>query len=88
MRRAGIRQLISASLAVVRALAALAQAVRLRIFRCLVVGGRPGLTPSALADELRVAATTLLFYLKELMHAVEDARQRLGWRFTPTIRPH
>ena len=31
----------------------------------LVVGGRPGLTPSALADELRVATTTLSFHLNE-----------------------
>ena len=54
----------------------------------LVVGGRPGLTPSALADELRVATTTLSFHLKELMDAIEYVRQRLGLRFTPTIRPH
>ena len=53
----------------------------------LVVGGRPGLTPSALADELRVATTMLSFHLKELMHAVEDARQKLGLTFTRTIRP-
>jgi DNA-binding transcriptional ArsR family regulator len=64
--------------AVVRSLAALAQPVRLRVFRCLVVGGRAGLTPGALADELQVPATTLSFHLKELMNAGLVSQQRDG----------
>eukprot|EP01042_Synura_sphagnicola_P019748 gene19748-biopygen19424 len=51
---------------VVRALAALAQEVRLRVFRALVVAGPAGLTPGDLAAQLEVAPNTLSFHLKEL----------------------
>jgi len=44
---------------VVKSLAALAQPVRLRVFRALVVAGPQGLTPGDLAAQLEVAATTL-----------------------------
>ena len=54
---------------VVRALAALAQEVRLRVFRALVVAGPAGLTPGDLAAQLEVAPNTLSFHLKELSHA-------------------
>ena len=54
---------------VVRALAALAQAQRLRAFRALVVAGRDGLTPGAMAEQLGVAPSSLSFHLKELLHA-------------------
>ncbi|MFM2263559.1 MAG: hypothetical protein RI959_2235 [Pseudomonadota bacterium] len=62
---------------VVRSLAALAQEVRLRVFRALVVAGKDGLTPGHLAEELGVAANTLSFHLKELTHAglVQPERQ-------------
>ncbi len=63
---------------VVKALAALAQASRLRVFRSLVVAGPPGLTPGALGAELGVAATTLSFHLKELAHAGLVSQQRDG----------
>lgn len=53
----------------VRALAALAQPLRLRVFRILVVAGKTGLTPGAIAEALGVPAATLSFHLKELMHA-------------------
>lgn len=53
----------------VRALAALAQPVRLQVFRSLVVAGPEGMTPGALVDALAVPATTLSFHLKELTHA-------------------
>lgn len=53
----------------VLALAALAHAQRLRVFRALVVAGQEGLTPSVLADQLAVARNTLSFHLKELAHA-------------------
>jgi DNA-binding transcriptional ArsR family regulator len=54
---------------VVRALAALAQPLRLQIFRLLVVAGPAGLTPGALAERLAVPAPTLSFHLKELSGA-------------------
>jgi ArsR family transcriptional regulator, arsenate/arsenite/antimonite-responsive transcriptional repressor len=63
---------------VINALAALAQEVRLRIFRALVVAGPQGLTPGLLADQLGVAATTLSFHLKELMHAGLVSQERDG----------
>ncbi len=63
---------------VVRALAALAQSLRLQIFRVLVVAGRTGMTPGALAEHLGVAATTLSFHLKELTHAGLVTQERLG----------
>ena len=54
---------------VVKALAALAQPVRLQVFRALVVTGQSGLTPSAMAEGLGIPANTLSFHLKELTHA-------------------
>jgi len=63
---------------VVRSLAALAQSARLRVFRSLVVAGPSGLTPGALAESLGVAASTLSFHLKELMHAGLLSQQRDG----------
>ena len=63
---------------VLKSLAALAQPVRLRVFRILVVAGPSGLTPGALAEALDVAATSLSFHLKELTHAGLVAQQRDG----------
>lgn len=54
---------------VIRALAALAQAQRLRAFRALVVAGPEGLTPGAMAEALGAAPSALSFHLKELAHA-------------------
>ena len=53
----------------VSALGALAQSMRLRVFRALIGAGPAGLTPGALAATLDVAASTLSFHLKELTHA-------------------
>ncbi len=53
----------------VKALAALAQAQRLRVFRALVVAGPDGLTPGAMAEQLAVAPSALSFHLKELAHS-------------------
>ena len=64
--------------AVVNSLAALAQPVRLRVFRALVVAGPTGLTPGALAESLDVPATSLSFHLKELMHAGLVSQERDG----------
>ena len=63
---------------IVKALAALAQASRLEIFRTLVVAGTEGLTPSALSEALGVAPNTLSFHLKELTHAGLVAQERAG----------
>jgi hypothetical protein len=48
---------------VVASLAALAQPMRLRVFRELVVAGGAGLTPGVLAEHLEVPAATLSFHL-------------------------
>ena len=55
--------------AAVKALAALAQAQRLRTFRALVVAGPEGLTPGAIAEQLEVAPSALSFHLKELAYS-------------------
>ncbi len=54
---------------VVKALAALAQPVRLQVFRALVVTGKAGLTPGTIAEALDMPANTLSFHLKELTNA-------------------
>jgi DNA-binding transcriptional ArsR family regulator len=54
---------------VVRSLAALAQPVRLQVFRALVVRGGTGLTPGTMAEALGIPPNTLSFHLKELTHA-------------------
>jgi len=63
---------------VVRSLAALAQPVRLQVFRALVVAGPEGLTPGALVEALAVPGTSLSFHLKELMHAGLVTQERNG----------
>lgn len=60
------------------ALAALAQASRLRVFRALVGAGPEGLTPGALAATLDMPASTLSFHLKELAHAALVTARREG----------
>lgn len=62
----------------VKALGALAQASRLQVFRSLVVAGREGLTPGAIAASLEVPAATLSFHLKELAHAGLVTQERNG----------
>jgi ArsR family transcriptional regulator len=54
---------------VVRALSALAQPLRLQVFRALVVVGHAGLTPGAIQEALGVPPATLSFHLKELVNA-------------------
>jgi DNA-binding transcriptional ArsR family regulator len=54
---------------VIRALAALAQPVRLQVFRALVVAGPQGLTPGTMAEALGMPANSLSFHLKELSAA-------------------
>ena len=54
---------------IIKALAALAQSSRLRLFRALVVAGPAGLTPGQLGEQLDIPAATLSFHLKELNNA-------------------
>jgi len=56
-------------MAAVKALAALAQAQRLRAFRALAAAGPEGLTPGVMAQALGMAPSALSFHLKELTHA-------------------
>ena len=62
----------------IRSLSGLAQPVRLRTFRSLVVAGRQGLTPGAIAEELGIGATVLSFHLKELAASGLVTQQRDG----------
>jgi DNA-binding transcriptional ArsR family regulator len=62
----------------VRALGALAQALRLRVFRALVQAGPNGLTPTLLQASTGAAAATLSFHLKELTQAQLVDQQREG----------
>ncbi len=60
-----------------KALTALAQAQRLRIFKALVVAGQDGLTPGVLAEQLASTPSGLSFHLKELANAgLIDSEQR------------
>jgi ArsR family transcriptional regulator len=64
--------------AAVASLAALAQGMRLRIFRALVGAGPHGMTPGDIAATLGVPASTLSFHLKELMHSDLVSQERDG----------
>jgi ArsR family transcriptional regulator, arsenate/arsenite/antimonite-responsive transcriptional repressor len=63
---------------VIRALAALAQPNRLRVFRALVVAGHAGATPTVLSKRLKVTGATLSFHLKELANAGLISQERSG----------
>jgi len=73
--------------AAVVALAALAQGMRLRIFRALVGAAPQGMTPGALSALLDVPASTLSFHLKELTHAglVSQERDSRNLIYRPSI---
>lgn len=64
--------------AAVMSLAALAQAMRLRVFRALIGASPQGMTPGALSATLDVPASTLSFHLKELTHAGLATQERHG----------
>lgn len=64
--------------AAVASLAALAQPLRLRVFRALVGAGPDGLQPGQLAALLGLPSSTLSFHLKELMHAGLVGQERQG----------
>ena len=71
----------------IASLAALAQPMRLRIFRALVGAGPLGMTPGALSAMLDVPASTLSFHLKELTHAglVTQERESRNLIYRPSI---
>ena len=62
----------------INALAALAQGIRLRVFRTLIGAAPQGMTPGVLSAMLDVPASTLSFHLKELMHAHLVSQERDG----------
>lgn len=62
----------------VRALGALAQEVRLRIYRAVVGVGPAGLTPGAIAQDLALSPSTVSFHVKELLHAGLLTQERDG----------
>lgn len=62
----------------VASLAALAQPVRLRVFRALVGAGPTGMNPGSLGALLDVPASSLSFHLKELVHAGLVTQEREG----------
>ena len=63
---------------VLKAMTALSQAHRLRVFRALVVAGQAGLTPGQIADAQQIPAATLSFHLKELVQAGLLTQERQG----------
>src|SRR5688500_18623866 len=63
---------------VVKALSALAQPLRLQIFRALVVAGPRGMTPGVMQAGLNVPPATLSFHLKELSHAGLVSSERVS----------
>jgi len=63
---------------VIKALTALSQVNRLRVFRRLIVAGRDGATPTAIAEQTGLQLTNLSFHLKELTNAGLVTQQRNG----------
>jgi ArsR family transcriptional regulator len=62
----------------VKALAALAQSSRLRVFRAIVGAGPEGMQPGQVSQALEIPPNTLSFHLKELQHAGLVSVQREG----------
>ena len=65
-------------IAVISALAALAQETRLDIFRLLVRAGPEGLAAGAIAEAIGIPSATLSFHLKELKNAGLAVCKRTG----------
>ena len=73
--------------AAIVSLAALAQEMRLRIFRALIGAVPQGMTPGELSAMLDVPASTLSFHLKELTHSglVTQERESRNLIYRPSI---
>jgi len=71
----------------VASLAALAQPMRLRVFRALVGAGPSGLTPGVLSTMLGVAPSSLSFHLKGLARSGLVLQEREGrhLRYRPAL---
>ncbi len=63
---------------VLKALAALAQATRLEVYRLLVAAGPEGMSAGQLAEKLEVAPASLSFHFKTLYHAGLIESQQKG----------
>src|SRR3569623_965682 len=62
----------------IAALAALAQDLRLQVFRLLVQAWPQGRAPMQIAENLDIAPSSLSFHLKELTHAQLTVSARIG----------
>jgi len=62
----------------VKALSALAQETRLRLFRHLVVAGPQGATPSQMSEQLGIPPNLISFHIKELTQAGLVSQEREG----------
>ena len=62
----------------VTSLAALAQPIRLRVFRALVGAGPEGMNPGSISAMLDVPSSSLSFHLKELIHSGLVSQERDG----------
>jgi ArsR family transcriptional regulator, arsenate/arsenite/antimonite-responsive transcriptional repressor len=62
----------------VASLAALAQPVRLRVFRALVGAGPEGMNPGSISAMLDVPSSSLSFHLKELVYSGLVSQERDG----------
>ena len=65
-------------IAVLASLAALAQRMRLRIYRARIGAAPQGMTPGELSATLDLPGSTLSFQLKELLHAGLVSQVREG----------
>lgn len=63
---------------VLKALGALSQVNRLRLFRALVTTGHGGATPTDIGRRLKVSPATLSFHLKELTNSGLITQERNG----------
>jgi DNA-binding transcriptional ArsR family regulator len=72
---------------IVEALSALAQELRLALFRMLVKRGPEGYTPTQLSEKLDVPGPTLSFHLKELQRAnlIEARREGRYLYYSPNF---
>ncbi|WP_043342556.1 ArsR/SmtB family transcription factor [Belnapia moabensis] len=62
----------------VAALGALAQDLRLQVFRLLVEQGPDGLPAGVIAERLGIPPSSLTFHLQQLLHAGLVTQRRLG----------
>lgn len=64
--------------AAIRALSALSQGIRLKVFRILVERGPDGLPAGIIADRLGIPPSSLTFHLQQLLHADLVTQRRMS----------